>query len=266
MKIIDAHTHFTDDGTWFGTRVTSSSDKLIPNVINSPLYKAVILPFAPFTTNSSVARVCEAHPDKFIGFASVHPEQDESPSKKLEEDIKRYHLKGLKLHARLQGFDFHSPAITDIFRKAAELSLPVIIDAWIKKEDNFYQDLLDVICDIARKVPEVNIIIPHLGGEVFTEMPGINEKHPNVFFDISHIFMRIDKKTLTDEVIPILTKLDTYKIIYGSDFPEINLNRYLKLTENILEEAGFSEEIKENIFYTNITDLINIKDKHEPGG
>lgn len=94
--IIDAHVHRRENGKWFNANHNASVERLIKSLGESEIDKAVVLPIAPFISNEVVAKVCSEYPEKLIGFASVNP-LDSDAVKKLEEDVIKYDLKGLKV-------------------------------------------------------------------------------------------------------------------------------------------------------------------------
>ena len=149
--VIDAHVHITENDRWFNTNYNASVERLIKSLGASKIDKAVVLPIAPFISNEFVAKVCSEYPEKLIGFASVNP-IDSDAVKKLEEDVIKYDLKGLKLHSRLQEFQLADQNAQLVIKKAAELNIPVLIDAWIGSNDVEHQDLISSIGRVANKI------------------------------------------------------------------------------------------------------------------
>src|SRR3990172_10037888 len=101
--IIDAHTHIHPDPKGFGERYDASLETLISSLEKSDVDKAILLPISPYVPNEFIAEACRKYPDLLIGFASVNPLDPGSPDK-LMHDVKKYNLKGLKLHPRIQKF------------------------------------------------------------------------------------------------------------------------------------------------------------------
>ena len=71
--------------------------------------KAVLLPIdcrrsrgLPISTNEIIGNLCREN-ERFIGFASVDPMDKDAP-KKLENDVKKWNIKGLKLSPAKQEF------------------------------------------------------------------------------------------------------------------------------------------------------------------
>jgi len=118
--------------------------------------------------NDYIADLVNTYPDKFIGFCAVNPKYKgvEAAVEELERSIKELHLTGLKLYP---AYDHYSPDDPDlafpIFRKAQELSIPVmihqsstpVIDAPLKFGRPY---LLD---DVGREFPNLKLLVCHAG-------------------------------------------------------------------------------------------------------
>lgn len=255
MRVIDAHVHITEDGKWFHTDYDASVEKLLINLEESKIDKAVILPIAPFISNEFVAKVCSQYPDKFIGFVSVYP-NDKNALNELEKSVINYGLKGLKLHPKFQGFKLNEPNVELVIKKAAELKIPVLIDAWVRPQDTEYQDLISSIAQVAKKIPSAKIILAHLGGFNYNEIPQIARENNNIYFDLSFILTHFNRDVIYNHIIPVIKYVDANRLIYGSDYPEIDVETYLKSTREIFNNMGFKLEEKRYIFRKTIGSLL----------
>lgn len=253
--IIDAHVHITENGKWFHTDYDASVERLIKSLEESKIDKAVVLPIAPFISNEFVANVCNEYPDKLIGFASANP-NDKNAVKKLEEDVLEYDLKGLKLHPRLQEFQIDNPKVFLVIKKAAELKIPVLIDAWVRPKDVEYQDLVGSIGRVAKKVPSAKIILAHLGGFNYSEIPQIARENSNIYFDLSYVLTYFKQEIAYNQIVPIIKDIGANRLIYGSDYPENDVGNYLKDTRKILNELCFTYKEKKFIFSETIKSLM----------
>lgn len=250
--VIDAHVHITENGKWFNTSHNASLGYLIESLERSSVEKAVILPIAPFISNSFIARACREHPNKLIGFASVNI-HNVNADQKLEKDIRRYGLKGLKLNPRLQGFKLCDSNALSVIRKATELKIPILIDTWIK-EDAEHQSLINYVAQIATTMSSVTIILAHLGGPNFNNVLQVVRK-TNVYFDLSFILTHLDHKMAHKRLVYLMKHVGPHRLIYGSDSPEINLKTYFENTRELLKCTNITPKEKELIFCENICAL-----------
>jgi len=250
--VIDAHVHITENGKWFDTNHNASLDYLIELLERNAIEKAVILPIAPFISNSFIARACREYPNKLIGFASVNVFSDNA-DEQLEKAVKKYGLKGLKLHPKLQVFQLCDPRVILVLRKAAELRIPIIIDTWIK-EDLSHRNLINCVRHIATQYPSIKIILAHLGGPNLNNIYQVIEKD-NIYFDLSFILTRLDQKIVHKRLSFFLKNAGSHRLIYGSDFPEINLETYFKHALKALESTNITSKEMELILSENMYSL-----------
>jgi predicted TIM-barrel fold metal-dependent hydrolase len=250
--IIDAHVHVTENGKWFNTHHDASLERLILSLEESGIDKAVVLPIAPFVSNQFVARVCSEYPDRLMGFASVNPlERDAADI--LVECIENG-LKGLKLHPKLQKFQLSDLNAQKVIEKAADLKIPVVIDAWVQPEDSVYQHVIHSIAATARRIPHAHIILTHLGGYKYNEILPVSKETKNIYFDLSFVMAHVDHETLYNYIAPLIREIGADHLIYGSDYPEIDIKNYYLFAQKFLDDF-FSRKEKNLILGDNILRL-----------
>jgi predicted TIM-barrel fold metal-dependent hydrolase len=134
--------------------------------------------------NDEVHAAIADHPDRFVLFATVPPQLDDSPDV-LQDLVGRLPVKGLKLHPAIQGFDPTNPQVIRFVKKAASLGLPIVIHAgdvgWVGRlayNSPYYLD------DLATNVPDAVLIVAHGGATPL--VPWIVKRHPNVYMDTAY--------------------------------------------------------------------------------
>ncbi len=253
--IIDAHVHITENGKWFDTNHDASLNKLLVSLDECKINKAVLLPIFPYISNEFILNVCNEYPENFFGFCSVNPLKMDAVEE-LEHFIVDFGLKGLKLHPKLQGFSIYDDSIKNIMSKAAELNIPVLIDAWVRHNEIKTSKIINLIETIAQNHPSCRIILPHLGGYSYKEMPILSQKFNNIYFDISYIFSKFDETELQAEIFPILRKIDSRRMIFGSDFPEIEIKQYFKKSKKVFNDMHYSSRDVNAILSENVQKLL----------
>ena len=169
--------------------------------------------------NRQVARIVASRPERFIGFAFVHPERDAGQVGLLVDEAVRVHgFRGIKVHR-------HDGRITrEICEVARRFHVPVLYDVMGE---------ISVVELIATQYPDVSFIIPHLGSfsDDWRAQLGLIDhlvRHPNVFTDTSGV-RRFD---LLEEAV---RRAGPSKVLFGSDGPwlhpgvELEKIRTLKL-------------------------------------
>jgi uncharacterized protein len=153
--------------------------------------------------NREVARIVASRPDRFYGFAFVHPERDRGRvAAMVEEAVTRYGFQGIKVHR-------HDASITrEVCEVARAFSAPVIYDVMGEVS----------VCELlAEEYPDVAFIIPHLGSfadDWRAQLALIDHlaRHPNIYTDTSGV-RRFD---LLEQAA---RRAGAKKILFGSDGP-----------------------------------------------
>jgi len=255
--IIDAHVHIHPDPEGFGENYDASLGTLIELLDKSPIDKVVLLPIYPKVSNAFIAEACQEYPDKLIGFASVDPLGGKESIEQLEQDVFQYNLKGLKLHPRLQDFNINDPCIIPLVNKAADLGLPIIVDTFPNGigMENFFPLLLD---RLATTVPKAKIIMAHFGGYKLWDALFVAKAHPNIFVDLSYTLLYFQGSSLEKDLGFAIKKLGSHRCIYGSDHPEMEINKTLDASLEVLKRYQLSSQDMENILGKTISFLLSL--------
>ena len=170
------------------------------------------------TVNDETAEFVRAHPEKFIGFLSVHP-RDPKMLEEIERGVKDLGLRGIKLGANYQNFDPLGEDAFRLYQRAQELHLPILFHQGTSPVRFADLDFAHPrhVDRIAMRFPDLKIILAHLGHPWQVDCFAVIRKHPNVYADISANFYRpwsyYNALRLATEwsVLP--------KLLFGSDFP-----------------------------------------------
>jgi predicted TIM-barrel fold metal-dependent hydrolase len=175
------------------------------------------LRYDPARCNETTLEFVQAAPHKRIGFMSVHPLR---PG--VQEEVRRWHdagLVGIKLGANYQRFDPLCDQALELYAEAQRLNLPILFHQGtspIAAAPLRYAHPL-VTDEIAIRFPDLRIVMAHMGHPWVHDTVVTIRKHPNVYADISSIYLRpwICYEALTSAVEWNVTG----KLLFGSDFP-----------------------------------------------
>jgi predicted TIM-barrel fold metal-dependent hydrolase len=227
--------------------------------------KAVLLPIDCTTahnckifSNEQVADLASKH-DFFIGFASVDPLREEAVDE-LAEAISGLGLRGLKLDPSLQQFyPNDKEKAYPLFTKATKLKIPVVMHAGMTWEADAmmkysHPGLLE---DIAHDFQGLNLIIAHMGWPYVLESVALALKYPNVYLDTSCLYADTPKEFIeyvfTKQLpITLVQRSLDKKIVFGSNYPRIEMHKMVKAVRNVLRE----EDVIENVFQNNPSRLL----------
>jgi aminocarboxymuconate-semialdehyde decarboxylase len=77
--------------------------------------------------NETLTEWCAAHPDRFVGFASVALQFPDLAVQQLEHAIKKLHMCGVAVGASVAGYEFSDPKFYSFWAKCEELGILIFI-------------------------------------------------------------------------------------------------------------------------------------------
>lgn len=207
MMIIDCHCHAgKGDGLTGPWDTAAPLEQYLRRARRAGIDRTVLL--AAFhsdyaVANREVARIVGSRPDRFYGFAFVHPDRDRGRVAALvREAVERHGFVGIKVHR-------HDGRITrEICEVARAHALPVLYD--------LMGDI--AVCELlATEYPDVSFIIPHLGSfadDWQAQLALIDHlaRHPNIYADTSGV-------RRFDLLVEAVRRAGAKKILFGSDGP-----------------------------------------------
>ncbi len=256
--IIDAHVH-----VWKEAGNAFAKGKGTPDQFKKDLAtkgapdRVVLLPIAPHVENAFIAALSKENPEQVIGFASVHPYKDDAVSQ-LTEDIKKYHLKGLKLHPRVQNISLADPRVIALVKRAAELKIPILIDCFPQRVFTIpFEELIpERIGELAAHIPEAKIILAHVGGQRIWDAFAVARAHDNIYLDFSFSPVFFEDSSIEGDLAFALRKIGAPRCIFGSDYPEVSFQDAIRSARKLTERARFSSEETDFFFGKTILSLL----------
>ena len=79
------------------------------------------------STNDALAEIINKHPDRFMGFAALAPNDPKGAADELERSVKELGLKGWKTHSNYGDSYLDDEQYWPILEKAAELNVPIYL-------------------------------------------------------------------------------------------------------------------------------------------
>lgn len=165
-----------------------------------------------------VAQYVQQHPESLIGFLSVDPTQDHW-QRELEHGHQSLGLRGIKLLPMYAGFHPNDRSLDPLWSYAQSHHLPVLLHTgttFVSQAPLEYT-LPRHLDDVARRFPEVRIIMAHLGHPYEGECVVTIRKHPHVYADISALHYR------PFQLYHSLMLVQEYgvwdKVLFGTDYP-----------------------------------------------
>lgn len=264
MKRIDAHAHIFPTPIAMKASANIGSFYEIPmhfdgtietllqigdrNQIDQFIVQSVAtLPGQVENINTFISSQVAAHPDRLIGFATMHPQYP-----RIAQEIERaigLGLRGVKLHPDFQKFMLDDPEAYPIY-ECIEGRLPLLVHTG----DHRYQfSKPERMAKVLDRFPKLQVICAHFGGwsewdhgaEVLAGRPGVWVDTSSSLYAMSpeHARMLIDR-------------FGVDQVLFGTDYPMWDAADELKLISRI----GLSEEEEEKIFHKNAERLLGLEE------
>ncbi len=181
-----------------------------------------------FNTTERNAALAAKHPGKFIVNGRWDPREGRAGLARLEEDVKRYGLKGVKLYTAewrdgSRGWTLKDPEAYRFLEKSQELGIknvhvhkgPTI---WPLDKDAF--EVADVD-HAATDFPELNFIVEHVGLPRIEDFCFMATQEPNVYAGLAVVLgglMHARPRFFAKVMGELLFWVGEDKMIFGSDY------------------------------------------------
>ena len=211
-------------------------------------------------SNDYISEIVTSYPGRFIGFAAIDPWQGKASVEELERAVKDLSLRGLKLHPVQQAFHPNDEKFYPLYEKAMELNIPVLFHSGMAASGSGmaggggmklkYSAPIPGMDDVAADFPHLTVIMAHPGWPWIEEQIAVALHNPNVYLDLSGWLPRYIPKQLLDEAN---TRLQD-KVLFGSDYPFITPDKWLKDWEQI----PIKDEIQPKILLENAKKALHL--------
>jgi len=231
-------------------------DFLFKSMDENSVEKAVVMGFQ-HCSNSFLVEVLKRYSKRLSCFAWVDDPKSEESVNQLEEAVEKHGFKGLKMHPDIQGFSASDPEIVPLIQRASDLEIPVLIHSVPggMSKGFFNENLPEHVLVLKKHVPDVDIIIAHMGYPRHLDLLTISLT-PGIYMETSWGLTFIEKVHGTEFVSRFIRALGVNKVLYGSDWlgPHGEMENQLALFDRLT----LTREEKNQILGGNISKLLNI--------
>jgi len=254
--IIDADTHISPTGE--DTRAITFDD-LLRRMDRAGVDKALTWLRPPYMreideSNAYVHQAMRQHPDRILGFGWADPRLGLDEAKEaVRRCIDDYGFYGVKLNGAQNSFYVDDP----------EISLPIVEEiartgkllAFHVGTDAFEATHPFRVAKIARRSPEVQILMVHMGGVGYADLSNaaieMAQEYPNLTL--------IGSAVRAVAVLKAIETLGAHRVCFGSDTPfalmHVEVAKY-----NALLEGEVTPEEKRLVMAGNIARLMGLKE------
>lgn len=176
-------------------------------------------PDGPLITNDEVAAHVRAHPDRFIGAASVDLARPMEAVRELRRAVRELGLRAVRILPWLWGLPPNDRRYYPIYCECIELGIPFCLQVGHAgplrpSEPGRPIPYLD---EVALDFPELVIVGGHVGYPWTDEMIALATKYENVYIDTS----AYKPSRYPPQLVSFLRGHGRRKVLFGSNFPMI---------------------------------------------
>jgi len=210
-------------------------------------------------SNYEVAEQAAKNDDICIAFASIDPHKGKYGAREARDLVENYGVKGFKFHGIAQNAHPADRMAYPIYEVIAEYGLPAIFHTGHSGMGTgmrggggmrlkYGEPML--IDDVAVDFPDMKIILAHPSWPWVDQSLSMALHKDNVFIDLSGW----SPKYFPKQVIQYANTQLKHKMLFGSDFPLIHPDKWIKTAQ----EVGFREEVMPLILKDNAARVLGL--------
>jgi len=212
----------------------------------------------PPVSNDFVAGCVAAHPDAFLGFASVDPHKSDAVVE-LERAVRFLGLRGLKMHPGAQAFAPDDRSVYPIWETAQALGIPVLIHtgttglgAGMRGGGGVALGLSNpmLIDRMAIDFPDLQIVMAHPAWPWQDEQLAVLAHKPNTWIDLSGW----SPKRFAPELVREIRGRLQDRVLFGTDYPFLTHEQWLGAWATL----DIPDAVTEKVLLANATRLLGL--------
>lgn len=194
------------------------------------------------TPDDAIAAYARQHPEKIIGFMSIDPHQPNA-IEQMERGVYNLGLRGIKMSPVYQNYHPTDDMAQRIHERAQQLQLPILTHAAFHSIANTPMEWANPLLydPVARRFPDLKIILAHVGLPWFVDAMVMVRKHANVYADISPAF---HSHWLYQALACCFEFNVLDKLLFGSDFPMATPQQAITTLRKINDVAAGTSSLR----------------------
>ena len=172
------------------------------------------------------------------------------------QNITKIGFKFVKFHPRNLNIKFGNSFYIKAFKLIKKTKLNIMwctFDGWpANKLSEINQ--LEFLSKLSNIIKSNKIILMHSGGPNILRYYEKFRFSENIFFDLSYTISHYENTSIEKDIIFLFKKFDR-RIVSGSDFPAIKINKYHEVLSKLIKKSGISNDKRRNILYSNLNKI-----------
>ena len=249
-----------------------------PNVYPWPRHKQIEI---ARRINEALHRVCQAHPDRFIGFASLPLVDTQASLTEMDRSLNELDMKGIVIGSNIDGVQLDHPSFEPVWARIDALHLPVFEHPMFPKDDAGLEGfelplrvglIFDTTLSAARLIysgiferyKNFPYIMAHSGGALATILERLDNGY-RLFPDCRRFISKLPSEYAKDLYYDttvfgekalhfLINVVGADHVLFGTDDPYINTD------SSYVDRLSISETEKDKIFSINARRILGLGD------
>ena len=210
--------------------------------------------------NDAIAELCQRHPDRFIGIASLPLNDPPSAINELERAVRELDLRGVFLPSHVNGLQLDEARFEPVYARAAELGIPLVLHPTVPIWGDAIQDhsmipmagfMVDtafamlrlILGGVMERHPQLQVVHPHCGGVLPYLMGRVVEQTEVKRRGREHItqspretYRRVYLDLVSPSQLAVNFALDfagADRLLFGSDHPWVSIEAIMQYVERL---------------------------------
>ena len=252
--IFDAHLHlpcYNDDDKTLGEKKNRLLDDLERNGVAGAIVISDSETSSVIGTPSECVELFE-DTDNIYVMGAVSPLIDYNARLTLLDNLlKKEKIIALKVYPGHEAFYMDDPRLYAIYELCEKYDVPLAVHTgW----DNPQYTQAGFFADIAKKHPNLKIVICHMCWPEIDLCFRSTTRYPNVYWDISSLAYESDVIEKTSALLSRFAQIHADRILFGSDYGACSIMEHI----NLVNALGIGQEAKEMILASNALKLYKI--------
>jgi len=194
-----------------------------------------------------------------IAFIAIDPHvlSTEESIDHIHEMVNYKGAKGIKVHPAIQQFFMNDPKMITICETCVELDIPILSHSGPSRGEDQYAEPR-AFAETMKQVPDLRLILAHLGGGAWSQTAEFARAFPTVYFDCSEIIEWTGAPDAPDdrELAQLILDIGPERVLMGSDFDWYDLAHTI---ERVYELPLLSKTEKEAILGENAVRFLGLE-------
>lgn len=166
---------------------------------------------------------------------------------------------GIKLHPPVHRIDLSDESFWPVLETCEALGLRVVSHSGPSREGKQYGEP-NAFRPILDAFPRLRLVLAHVGGAAWQQVPQLADDYPQVFFDCCEIieWLGATRAPSQQQFVDLLRHIGSDRVMMGSDFPWYSMARSIELVRGL---PGLTDDERDAVLGGNAVRFFDLSDR-----